>query len=289
MSLGFAIGPLFVHYYGIIIMVGALLGAWLASKLAVKYGQNPDIVWDALPWLLVAGIAGARIWHVLAPPASMQARGWSSNYYFSHPLDALAIWNGGLGIPGAVMGGALALYLYCRKYKINFGIFVDILAPGLALGQAIGRWGNFVNQELYGAPSTLPWAITIDPAYRLPAYQAIATYHPLFLYESIWNLLNMGLLLWMGKKFSEILRPGDIFLTYLIVYPFGRFMLEFLRLDPSPVAGLNVNQTLMGITALSASIMLLIRLRNRPLSAETEEVMEDEVDTEATQDKSESL
>jgi phosphatidylglycerol:prolipoprotein diacylglycerol transferase len=289
MSQGFAIGPLFVHYYGIIIMVGAVLGAWLASKLAVKYGQNPDIVWDALPWLLVAGIAGARIWHVLTPPASMQARGWSSNYYFSHPLDALAIWNGGLGIPGAVMGGVLALYIYCRKNKINFGTFGDMLVPGLALGQAIGRWGNFVNQELYGAPSTLPWAITIDPAYRLPAYQAVATYHPLFLYESIWNLLNVGLLLWLGKKFSEILKPGDIMLTYLIVYPFGRFMLEFLRLDPSPVAGLNVNQTLMGITALSASIALLIRLRNRPLSAEAEEVVEDEADTESTQDNSASL
>lgn len=253
------------------------MAAWLASKLAVKYGQNPDIVWDALPWILIVGIIGARVWHVLTPPASMVERGWSSNYYFSHPLDALAIWNGGLGIPGAVMGGTLALYLYCRKAKINFGTFADILAPGLALGQAIGRWGNFVNQELYGAPSNLPWAITIDPAYRLSGYSNIATYHPLFLYESIWNLLNMGLLLWLGKKFSEILKPGDIMLTYLIVYPFGRFMLEFLRLDPSPVAGLNVNQTLMGITALSASIALLIRLRNRPLPSETEaEDTEDE-------------
>ncbi|NMB60683.1 MAG: prolipoprotein diacylglyceryl transferase, partial [Chloroflexi bacterium] len=205
----------------------------------------------------------------LTPPASMQARGWSSNYYFSHPLDALAIWNGGLCIPGAIMGGALALYLYCRKTKVNFGTFVDILAPGLALGQAIGRWGNFVNQELYGAPSTLPWAITIDPAYRLSQYQDVATYHPLFLYESIWNLLNMGLLLWLCKKFSEILKPGDIMLTYLIVYPLGRFMLEFLRLDPSPVAGLNINQTLMGITALTASIALLIRLSKRPLNVET--------------------
>ncbi len=251
-------------------MIGAMLAAWLASKLAVKYGQNPDLVWDVLPWLLIAGIAGARIWHVLTPPASMQARGWSANYYFSHPLDAFAIWNGGLGIPGAVIGGTLALYFYCRKMKINFGTMVDILAPGLALGQAIGRWGNFVNQELYGAPSTLPWAITIDPAYRLPAYQDVVTYHPLFLYEFIWNLMNMGLLLWLGKKFSKILQPGDIFLTYLIVYPVGRFMLEFLRLDPSPVAGLNVNQTLMGITALAASIALLIRLRNRPLTDEAD-------------------
>ncbi|GAP20061.1 prolipoprotein diacylglyceryl transferase [Leptolinea tardivitalis] len=289
MPQGFAIGPLYVHYYGVIIMLGALLAAWLATRLAVKYGQNPDVIWDALPWILIAGIVGARLWHVLTPPASMQARGWGSNYYFTHPLDALAIWNGGLGIPGAVIGGALALYIYCRKTKINFGIMTDMIAPGLALGQAIGRWGNFINQELYGAPSNLPWAITIDPAYRLPAYQDVATYHPLFLYESIWNLLNMGLLLWMGKKFARILRPGDIFLTYLIVYPVGRFLLEFLRLDPSPVAGLNINQTLMGLTALGASIVLLVRLRNRPLSVDEEETeAEESGNAEAVQIESDS-
>ncbi len=289
MPQGFAIGPLYVHYYGVIIMLGALLAAWLATRLAVKYGQNPDVIWDALPWILIAGIVGARLWHVLTPPASMQARGWGSNYYFTHPLDALAIWNGGLGIPGAVIGGALALYIYCRKTKINFGIMTDMIAPGLALGQAIGRWGNFINQELYGAPSNLPWAITIDPAYRLPAYQDVATYHPLFLYESIWNLLNMGLLLWMGKKFARILRPGDIFLTYLIVYPVGRFLLEFLRLDPSPVAGLNINQTLMGLTALGASIALLVRLRNRPLSVDEEETeAEESGNAEAVQIESDS-
>ncbi len=204
---GFAIGPLYVHFYGIIIMVGTLLAAWLASKLALKYGQNPDLIWDALPWLLVAGIVGARIWHVLTPPASMQARGWSANYYFSHPLDALAVWNGGLGIPGAIIGGSLALYIYCRKTKTSFAILVDMIAPGRHWGRQLDAGATLINQELYGAPSTLPWAITIDPAYPLPAYQNIATYHPLFLYESIWSLLNMGLLLWLGKKFSEILRP----------------------------------------------------------------------------------
>jgi len=289
MTPGISIGPLSIHYYGIIIMVGVLLAAWLSTRQAVKYGQNPDVVWDALPWLLIAGIVGARLWHIFTPQASQQAYGWSTAYYLSHPLDAIATWNGGLGIPGAIIGGVLALYFYCRKTKVNFGIFVDMIAPGLALAQAIGRWGNFVNQEVYGAPSTLPWAITIDPAHRLPAYQNVATYHPLFLYESLWNLLNMGLLLWMGKKFKDVLRPGDIFLTYLIVYPVGRFMLEFLRLDPSPVFGLNINQTAMGITALAASIILLVRLRNRPLSVESNEIVEEEASTEEEKDGSDSL
>jgi phosphatidylglycerol---prolipoprotein diacylglyceryl transferase len=273
---GFYIGPLFIHFYGIILMLGALFAAWLASRLAVQYGQNPDLIWDVFPWLLVAGVIGARIWHVLTPPASMQVRGAGVNYYFSNPIEILNFRAGGLGIPGAVIGGLIALYFYCKKNNVSLAIITDIIAPGLALGQAIGRWGNFVNQELYGQPSTLPWAIHIDPAFRLPAYQDVATYHPLFLYESIWNLLNMALLLWMGKKLSRLLRPGDIFLTYLVVYPVGRFMLEFLRLDPSPVSGLNINQTLMAVTALSAGTALLIRLRNRPLleKSETDDLKE---------------
>jgi phosphatidylglycerol---prolipoprotein diacylglyceryl transferase len=268
MPQGFYIGPLFIHYYGVIIMFGALLAGWLASRLAAQYGQNPDLIWDVFPWILVAGVIGARIWHVLTPPASMQARGAGANYYFSNPIEILNFRAGGLGIPGAVIGGLLALYFYSRKNKVSFGVLTDMIAPGLALGQAIGRWGNFVNQELYGQPSTLPWAITIDPAFRLPAYQNVATYHPLFLYECIWNLINMGVLLWMGKKLSNLLLPGDIFLTYLVIYPVGRFLLEFLRLDPSPVSGLNINQTLMAVTAISAGIALIVRLRNRPLAAE---------------------
>lgn len=286
MNPGISIGPLTIHYYGIIIMSGVILAAWLAAYLLAKNAENPDVIWDALPWIIIFGIVGARIWHVLTPQASAQAVGQTTNYYFSHPLEALAVWNGGLGIPGAIIGGALALYVYCRKTKLSFSILVDAIAPGLALAQAIGRWGNFVNQELYGSPSTLPWAITIDPAYRLPAYRDVATYHPLFLYESIWNLLNMGLLLWMGKKFKEILRPGDIFLTYLIVYPVGRFLLEFLRLDPSPVAGININQTIMAVTALTAGIILLMRLKNRPVNAEAEE---DDPSTEGVDDQSMNL
>ncbi len=275
-------------------MVGVLLAAWLSSKLAVKYGQNPDLIWDVLPWVLIFGILGARIWHILTPSSAQAAYGWTTQHYLTHPLDALAIWNGGLGIPGAVVGGLLALYVYCRKMKVNFGTMADILAPGLALGQAIGRWGNFVNQEVYGAPSNLPWAITIDPPYRLAAYQNIATYHPLFLYESIWNLLNLVLLLWMARKYSRILKPGDIMLIYLIVYPVGRFILEFVRLDPSPVAGLNINQTLMGLTALCASIALLVRVKNRPLSDSLDEEEESgsiqpEPVTEAPQDNSDRL
>jgi phosphatidylglycerol:prolipoprotein diacylglycerol transferase len=250
-------------YYGIIVMVGAVAAAFLAVWNARFYKRNPDFVWDGLLWVLIGGIIGARLWHIFTPPASMVEQGIDTWYYLTHPLDAINLRAGGLGIPGGVLGGALALYLYTRRKKENFLVWADIAAPALALGQAIGRWGNFVNQEVYGAPSSLPWAITIDPAYRLPGFESVATYHPLFLYESLYNLLNLGILLWLSRKYQKRLIPGDLFLTYLIIYPVGRFFLEFLRLDPSPVAGLNINQSLMAIVAPLAAIALVVRHQRR--------------------------
>ncbi len=259
--MAFQIGPLTIQLYGIIIMLGAVAGAFLAQFNARRRGENPDLVWDALIWVLIGGIIGARIWHILTPPPSMVERGITTVYYLTHPLDALAIWRGGLGIPGAVIGGAIALFAFSKRRNISFLSWVDITAPALALGQAIGRWGNFVNQELYGAPTDLPWAISIGPMHRLPGYLEQATYHPLFLYESLWNLANVFFLLWLGRRFADRLRAGDIFLAYLVAYPTGRFLLEFLRLDSSQVAGLNINQTIMAVVALAALSVLIFRHR----------------------------
>lgn len=256
---GFYIGKFFIHFYGVIIMFGAILAAWLSTVEAKRRGHNSDVVWDVMPWLLIAGIIGARIWHVLTPPASMVAMGITTQYYLTHPLDAINIRAGGLGIPGAVMGGALALWLYTRKKKLSFASWVDIIAPGLALAQAIGRWGNFINQELYGAPTDLPWAIFIEPSRRLAEYMDVAYYHPMFLYESLWNLMNMAVLLILGRKLKDKLFRGDIFLIYLVIYPLGRFFLEFIRLDPSNVGGINANQTIMAIIAIASLIMLILK------------------------------
>ncbi|MDD2696347.1 MAG: prolipoprotein diacylglyceryl transferase [Anaerolineales bacterium] len=261
MSTGFQIGPLFIRYYGIILMLGALAGAWLADREARRRGQDNELVWDALVWVLIGGILGARLWHILTPPPSMVAQGITTAYYLTHPLDALAIWRGGLGIPGAVIGGVLALYLYCRKRKVSFLMWIDIVSPSLALGQAIGRWGNFVNQEIYGAPTDLPWGIFISPENRLPGYKDVSRYHPLFLYESLWNLANMFFLLWLSRRYADRLKPGDVFLVYLVSYPVGRFLLEFLRLDASQVAGVNANQTVMALVALSAAALFSWRHR----------------------------
>jgi phosphatidylglycerol:prolipoprotein diacylglycerol transferase len=183
----------------------------------------------------------------------------TAGYYLTHPLDALAIWRGGLGIPGAVAGGVLAIFWYTRRNKLSFVSWLDVTAPALALGQAIGRWGNFINQELYGSPTNLPWAIYIAPENRLTGFQQYAYYHPLFLYESLWNLLNLGVLLYLTERQRGRLRAGDLFLVYLIIYPVGRFFLEFLRLDPSPVAGIDINQALMAVVALASAGLLLWR------------------------------
>lgn len=258
MPQGFLIGQFEIRYYGIILMLGAVAGAFLASREAKRRGHPSEIVWDLMIYLLIGGIIGARLWHILTPPPSS---GITASWYFTHPLDALNLRKGGLGIPGAVIAGVIVLYFYARKHKLNFAEWTDIAAPGLALGQAIGRWGNFVNQELYGAPTNLPWKLYIDPDHRLTEYLNVDYYHPLFLYESIWNLANMLLLLWISRRFAGRLRNGDIFLTYLVVYPVGRFLLDFLRLDASMVGGINVNQTIMAVVAAGAAIALLIRHR----------------------------
>ena len=255
---GFNVGPLFVRFYGIILMSGAVAGGFLATKRARQRGYDSDIVWDLLIYLLIGGIIGARIWHILTPSPST---GITTSWYLSHPLDALAIWKGGLGIPGAIIGGLITLFIYSRKMKIDFAEWTDIGAPGLALGQAIGRWGNFVNQELYGAPTNLPWKIFIDVDHRLTNYLDVEYYHPLFLYESLWNLMNMFLLLWISRRFAGSLKNGDIFIVYLIVYPIGRFLLDFLRLDASMVGGININQTIMAVVAVFASGVLYLRHR----------------------------
>ena len=262
---GFFIGPLEVRFYGIILMLGAVAGAWLASREAKRRGYDTEIVWDLLTYLLIGGIIGARLWHILTPPPSSHI---TAGWYFTHPLDALAIWKGGLGIPGAVIGGLIALYFYTRGHKLNFAEWTDISAPSIALGQAIGRWGNFVNQELYGGPTSLPWGIRIQAEHRVDPYQDLSQFpvettrfHPLFLYESLWNLGNMFLLLWISRRFADRLKTGDIFLIYLIVYPVGRFLLDFLRVDASLVGGININQTVMAIVAVLATSALLWRHR----------------------------
>src|SRR6266545_3325109 len=256
---GFFIGSFEVRFYGIILMLGAVAGAFLATREAKRRSYEPEIVWDLMIYLLIGGIIGARLWHILTPPPSS---GITAGWYFTHPLDALNIRKGGLGIPGAVIGGAIVLFFYTRRHGLDFAQWADIAAPGLALGQAIGRWGNFFNQELYGAPTNLPWKLYIDPGHRLTGFESVEYFHPLFAYESLLNLANMFFLIWIRRRYGDKLKTGDLMLIYLIVYPVIRFFLDFLRLDASRVAGINANQTFMAIVAVCSAIALWWRHRH---------------------------
>ncbi len=266
---GFQLGPLYVRFYGIVLMLGALVGGWLASKEAKRRGHDPEIIWDLMIYLIIGGVIGARLWHVFTPSPSAlvmdPTTGAMVNPYFAggtiRILDILAIWRGGLGIPGAVIGGAIVMYFYTRKHKMNFLEWADIAAPSLALGQAIGRLGNFFNQELYGAPTNLPWKLYIDPQHRLPGFASVEYYHPLFAYEALLSLANMLLLIWITREYEGRRKSGDVLLVYLVFYPLVRFSLDFIRLDASMVGGININQTVMGIIALIALGTLIWRHR----------------------------
>lgn len=259
-------------YYGMIIMFAAVAAAFLVSRLLKERGEDPDLVWDGLIWALILGIIGARLYHIFTPSKSSLDAGIDTMYYLTHPLSI--IWTPGvgpglrgLGIPGAIFGGAVGIYIFTRRRKIDFLMAVDVSSPGLALAQVIGRWGNFINQELYGKPTDLPWKIFISPENRIRGYEAVEYFHPLFLYESLWSLGNLLLLLWLPRKLGSRLKSGDIFLVYLITYPLGRLLLEFLRLDYVPMWGINFNQMAMLLVVIASSIMLFLRHRKKPVSA----------------------
>ncbi|MBN2386804.1 MAG: prolipoprotein diacylglyceryl transferase [Anaerolineales bacterium] len=263
-----------VYFYALMIILGVVAAALLSQSEAKRRGVNADLVWDALLWLLVAGVIGARIWHVFTPTPSIlvlhPVTGELVNPYFvpgktfaEYIWDIINLRNGGLGIPGAIIGGAIALYFYCRAKKISFLTWIDIAAPGVALAQAIGRLGNFFNQEVYGLPTDLPWRIYIDPLHRADGYESYSHFHPLFLYELLWNLLNMFVLLWLGRRFKDWLKPGDILYGYMLFYAIGRFSLEFLRLDSALVGGINFNQWFIAGVGVVA-IALFIWNHRRP-------------------------
>jgi phosphatidylglycerol:prolipoprotein diacylglycerol transferase len=258
---GISLGPILLRWSGLLIMIGVMCGGILASYEAKRREYDPEIILDLILPLMIWGTLCARLWHVFTPPLSSVQLGLTTHYYLTHPLDLLAIWVGGLGFPGALIGGLIAVYFFSRVYEYNFGVLVDILAPAAALAQAIGRLGNYFNQELYGLPTDAIWKIFISPEHRLAGYEAMEYYHPLFAYESFLNLLNLGLLLWVSRRFSEKLKTGDLFLLYLFTASLIRFLLEFLRLDVALVSGININQVFMGIVAISCGVYFYLRNR----------------------------
>jgi phosphatidylglycerol:prolipoprotein diacylglycerol transferase len=277
----FQFGPFLVRWYGLLIVGGALAAAYITSIEARRKNENPEHAWNLLMWCLILGILGARLYHVLSSPAGA-SRGF--NYYFiEHPFStitvfgvaipfpsALMIWEGGIGIYGALLGGILAVFIYTRRNNLNFWRWLDNIAPGMLLAQAIGRWGNYFNQELYGPPTDLPWGITITnvnqriPPYNdLTAYPLTTKFHPDFLYESLWNVIGFILLMWVGRKYADKLLDGDMLSLYLIWYPSGRIMVEMLRPDAWTMGGIPTAQIVSAVLIL-IGIGLMVFRRQRP-------------------------
>lgn len=254
-------GVLHLRWNGILIALGIGMGALLAAREAKRHGYDPELIYYLFLPLTIWGTIGARLWHILTPPLSSVELGLTTQYYLTHPVDVFAVWIGGFGIPGAWVGGSIALLFFARRSELSFWELADILAPGLALAQAIGRIGNYFNQELYGLPTNLPWGIFIEPAYRLTGFESVNTYHPLFAYESILSFANMFLLLWLARRFYGILSTGDLFLAYLSVYSIVRFLLELLRLDIALASGFNINQVFFAIVFVCALVGLFLRHR----------------------------
>jgi len=261
-----------IRYYGLIIVFAMLVAAFVAARLAKRSGHDPEHVWGGLTWAIIPGIIFARLWFVLFPSQSVVEAGRDTAWFLQNITDLqngpLAIWSGGLGIFGAVLGGLLGAYLYLRRNKLPLGIWLDIAAVALPLGQAIGRWANFINQELYGTVTTLPWGLTIDSAHRVTPYKSIIDYpvattlfHPLFLYESLWSLLAFIVLLNAFQRLRPRLLPGDIFLFYVAQYSFIRFLLEFLRVDVTLVGGINWSQVVTAVLFVAALLYFLYRHR----------------------------
>lgn len=267
----FQLAPFQVRWYGVLIMIGVALGTYLAGRLARRRGLNPDYAWEGVMVAVVIAILGARLYHVFSTPADCPPNatfpcGWP--YYRHHFLEAFAVWKHGgfqgLGIYGAIVGGIIGVTIYAWWRKLNPLVWLDLGAPGLAFGQFVGRWGNFINQELYGPPTGSDrFGIRINPNLPHqplpPGTDYTTRFHPTFLYESLWCLVVFGVLYSLHARLPHRLRNGDVTLGYLILYPLGRFFVEMFRPDAWTIGSLATAQWIAIGCVVGGSIVLALR------------------------------
>lgn len=252
-----SLGPFPLRAYALAILLGIAVATWILQKRYAQRGGPEERVLDLVLWMVPFGIIGGRIYHVVSSPDA----------YFGpdgDPWRAFAIWNGGLGIWGAIALGGAGAWIAARRYGLRMAPIADALAPGLLVAQAIGRLGNWFNQELYGQPTDLPWGLEIDLAHRAPGFEEYATFHPTFAYESLWNVLVALTLIWADRRFR--LGRGKVFALYVALYGFGRFFTEGLRLDYSydTFGPIRFNQAVAALICLAGVVLFAWLVRNRP-------------------------
>ena len=247
------LGPVPLHMYGLMIALGVLVAARVGRARYVAKGGDGDAFDSTAFWAVIGGIIGARLYHVIT----------DYQLFEGHWERAFQIWRGGLGIWGAVIGGAVAVFIVSRRRPVVFADIADSVVPGLAFAQAIGRWGNYFNQELFGGPSTLPWAVEISPAHRPAGYEQYASFQPTFLYESLWCVALGFTLLWVDRRWK--LARGQLFALYAAGYTAFRFVMEEMRIDPAHTIGpLRINAWVsIGVFVISVTIFVLLGRRAR--------------------------
>jgi prolipoprotein diacylglyceryl transferase len=252
------LGPVPIRGYALSIILGIIVSIWLAERRWVARGGRPGDISDLAIWGIPFGLVGGRLYHVLT----------DNGLYFGegrNPIEALYIWRGGLGIWGAIALGALGIMIGARRKGIRLLPVLDAIAPTVLVAQAIGRWGNWFNQELFGRPSDLPWALEIDAAHRPAGYEGDLTFHPTFLYEFVWNLGAFGVVVWADRRFR--LGHGRVAALYVMAYTLGRGWIEMLRIDNvelQDVAGLRFNVWTSIVLFVAAAIYFVVSLRRHP-------------------------
>jgi prolipoprotein diacylglyceryl transferase len=250
------LGPLPVRAYALCIIAGIGVALWLGERRWSARGGRRGDVTEIATWMVPFGIIGGRIYHVVSSPQAYFGDG-------GEPVKALYIWEGGLGIWGAIALGGVGAWIGCQRRGIPLPAFADALAPGIVLAQALGRLGNYFNQELFGRPTDLPWAVEIDPAFRPDGFAEQATYHPTFLYELLWNVGVAALVIWADRRFR--LGHGRAFALYVAAYTVGRFWIEALRVDPAnEVLGMRLNNWVSLLVLGGAMAYIVVSARRRP-------------------------
>ena len=255
-----SIGPIKVYWYGLIMVSAMMVGLGVAKSLAARFKIGVELIYDLGFWLIIWGLAGARLYDVLLE--------WS--YYSQNLGDILKIWQGGLAIHGAVIAGLMVVIIFALRHKLSFWTLAGVVVPGLVIGQAIGRWGNYFNQELFGRPTDLPWGIFIDELHRPLNYASYSYFQPTFLYESLCSLLIFGFLMWLIKYFDQLKdreakELGKIVIaSYFILFGLYRGLMEFIKIDVTPmIGGMRWPQIMSLILMIIGGIILYYALRNK--------------------------